>query len=499
MYCRKRNFLKKVAISLASVSALTIYLLGDQVISRDEVPTPVLDAFDQQYKNVVVRGYGLKLEEGNTYYEIESNDGDITRDILYLADGTVVEIEESIEKKDLPQAVIKTINKEYLGAVITKAELVTRNEYTGFEVKLTHASKSISLDMNSQGEIIERKVKSAIKSGNAPVTLKEFFFTSRNEAEDVDSPAVWHGPNGEHLLFATAKASHSVGVYDAQNGAFIRRLGGQGHLAGQFNRPNGISVVDNLMLVVERDNRRIQVFSLPDMVSLTSFGSEVLRNPYGLFVQKEDDGEYIVYVTDNYETAEEEVPPPDQLGDRVRVFELAVEGNVAEGELTEDRPSSIGATSGAGVLNIVESIYGDLAHNRLMIGDEYMDAPGGKNIKVYDFAGNFTGETIGDGVFQYQPEGIALYSCDDGSGYWIFTDQGKAANYFHLFDRQTLSFVGTFEGEVTLNTDGVWLSQKALPRFPQGVFYAIDNDGNVAAFSWAEIAGPLGLKTGCIE
>ena len=335
--------------------------------------------------------------------------------------------------------------------------------------------------------------------GNEIVTLKEFFFTTRIEAEDVDSPAVWHGPNDERLLFATAKASHSVGVYDAQNGAFIRRLGGRGHLAGQFNRPNGISVVDNLMLIVERDNRRIQVFSLPDMVSLTSFGSEVLRKPYGMFVQKVNEGEYIVYVTDNYETAEGEVPPPNQLGHRVRVFELGVEGNVAEGEITESRSNNICATSGSGVLNIVESIYGDPAHNRLMIADEDMDAPGGQNIKVYDFAGNFTGETIGDGIFQYQPEGIALYSCHDGSGYWIFTDQGKAANYFHLFDRQTLSFVGTFEGEVTLNTDGVWLSQKALPRFPQGVFYAIDNDRNVAAFSWAEIADALGLKTGCAE
>ncbi|MDX1636639.1 MAG: hypothetical protein R3281_01635 [Balneolaceae bacterium] len=36
------------------------------------------------------------------------------------------------------------------------------------------------------------------------VVLNEHFQTARDEDDNVDSPAVWHGPDGEHWLLATA-------------------------------------------------------------------------------------------------------------------------------------------------------------------------------------------------------------------------------------------------------------------------------------------------------
>src|SRR5690606_37374197 len=75
--------------------------------------------------------------------------------------------------------------------------------------------------------------------------VKEFFVTPLAEPENVDSPAAWHGPAGQHWLLATAKSSHSILVYDALNGTPIRRVGGQGSFPGQFNRPNGIWVIDD--------------------------------------------------------------------------------------------------------------------------------------------------------------------------------------------------------------------------------------------------------------
>jgi 3-phytase len=95
---------------------------------------------------------------------------------------------------------------------------------------------------------------------------------------------------------------------------------------------------------------------------------------------------------------------------------------------------------------------------------------------------------MGKGIFQFQAEGIALYDAGDGEGLWICTDQGKSANYFHLFDRRSLAYVGTFSGPATLNTDGIWLAQFPVgKRYPQGLFLAVHNDGNVAAFDFADI------------
>src|SRR5690606_24833069 len=103
-------------------------------------------------------------------------------------------------------------------------------------------------------------------------------------------PATWRAPDGKTWLIATGKASDQLLVYDGDSGELIRRVAGSGNAAGQLERPNGIFVVDNLVLVVERDNQRVQAFSLPDFKPLGSFGEAELQKPYGLWLMKRDAG-----------------------------------------------------------------------------------------------------------------------------------------------------------------------------------------------------------------
>jgi 3-phytase len=330
-----------------------------------------------------------------------------------------------------------------------------------------------------------------LPNADAPSTavVKEVFFTTDQTRENIDSPSSWHGNDGQHLLFATSKEAHSVNVFDAINGAMLQRIGGQGLELGQFNRPNGVTVVDDLMLVVERDNRRVQVLSIPDFKPITSFGESELDNPYGLHVEKLKAGEYHVYVTDNYETPTGEIPSDQDLGLRVRRYLLEVEGTTGEGELD----LSFGDTSGPGRLFVVESIFGDRANGNLLIADELEEKQRGRQVKVYDFEGNFTGKTFGNGLFESQVEGIALYETSETNGYWFVADQGKIRNSFHIFDRRTFQHLGTLQGERTLNTDGIWITQTPMLRFPHGALYACDNDKAISAFNLTEVFSALGL------
>lgn len=323
--------------------------------------------------------------------------------------------------------------------------------------------------------------------------VNEVFFTSRNHEENVDSTAVWMGSTGEQWLLSSTKATHSILVEDSSNGAFIRRVGGLGSQLGQFNRPNGVWVIDDLLFVVERDNRRVQVLSLPEFLAIGHFGDELLENPYGLYARSLEENLYEVYVTDNYETADESVPVNSELGRRVAVFEVEVEG-VSDGTMDFDFSRYIGETSGKGALRIVESIYGDPENGNLLIAEEDNEhATSG--FKVYDFEGRFNGAILAEGNILGQSEGIALVPGGNNSGYWICTDQGKRRNVYRVFDRKSLEFLGAFEGNYTLNTDGIWFNPvPILPRFPEGVFYAVHNDGNVAAFDWREVKQALGLK-----
>ncbi len=329
---------------------------------------------------------------------------------------------------------------------------------------------------------------SAVAATPVPV-IKELFFTTDQSRENIDSPAVWHGGEGQSWLLATSKAGHSVNVFDAVNGAMLQRVGGLGLELGQFSRPNGIWVVDDIVLVVERDNRRVQVLELPGMRPLTSFGEDELEKPYGLYVNPLGDGLYDVYVTDAYETEDESMPRDADLNKRIKRYRLEREGLTAEGEWEQ----SFGATSGMGRLFVVESIYGDPVHDHLLIAEELESGEGSQMVKVYDLAGNFSGKVFGQGVFTSQVEGIALYETSETEGYWFVADQSKSRNLFHLFDRASFEHLGTFEGERTLNTDGIWISQKPLQRFRHGVLYACENDRAVSAFCLEEVLTALSL------
>jgi 3-phytase len=335
----------------------------------------------------------------------------------------------------------------------------------------------------------KQDVDPLLANANVPhQVVAEAFVTPATPKENIDSPASWRNADGARWLIATAKATDRLVVYDGDTGARLRTVGGTGTGAGELQRPNGIAVTDNLALVVERDNHRVQVFALPSFEPLLSFGADELLQPYGLWVRKLDDG-YEVIVSDNYMSpANEDLPPPlAELGKRFKRYRLTDAG----GRWKADLAGVFGDTSEAGAIRIAESVFGDVDNDRLLLAEE--DAELGTHLREYGLDGRYRGRDIGAGLFKAQAEGMALAQCDDGRGYWIATDQFKDRSLFHVFDRVSLEYVGAFAGKRTANTDGVWLDQSANARFPQGVFYAVDDDQAVAAFDWRDIARALAL------
>lgn len=331
--------------------------------------------------------------------------------------------------------------------------------------------------------------KKPVETGVA--TIPEVYQTERDTANNVDTPAIWHNPTGVTWLLATAKETDVVLVYDASTGKKLHVFSEEGTGIGQLDRPNSIAVVGDLAVIIERDNHRVQVFELPEFRSLGFFGSDELIKPYGLSIIPGQNGSYRLFVTDNYETEDEEVPPLEELGERVHEFSFSVE----KGILSSHHVKAFGSTESDGALRVVESLMADEAYNRLIIADEDSIQ---NHLKVYDLFGNFTGKIIGEGLFKYQTEGIALYRCPENEGYWIATDQSHEENTFHVFDRKTLALVGSFRNPNTTNTDGITLTQKAFPEFDKGAFFPIHDDGNISAVSWADIASALNLNT-CME
>ncbi|GAA5077106.1 phytase [Lysobacter panacisoli] len=325
-------------------------------------------------------------------------------------------------------------------------------------------------------------------SGVAYREIAEAFITPATPADNIDSPASWRTRDGQRWLIATGKASDVLVVYDGDTGKRLRTVGGPGTALGQLQRPNGISVIDDYVLVVERDNHRVQMFQLPDFKPLLAFGGDDLKQPYGLWVRAQKDS-YEVIVSDNYMSPQnEDLPPPlAELDQRFKRYQLRRVPSGWGARLME----TFGDTTQDGAIRIAESVFGDIAHDRLLLAEE--DVATGTRLREYGLDGRYRGRDIGADLFKAQAEGMALMRCEGGAGYWIATDQFKDRSVFHVFDRVTLRHLGAFAGRKTANTDGVWLDQSADARFPQGVFYAVDDDQAVAAFDWRDIATALSL------
>ena len=104
------------------------------------------------------------------------------------------------------------------------------------------------------------------------VEIEESFITNANPESKIDSPASWQAADGNMWLYATAKSSDLLMIYDGDSGLQKGIAGASGKGPGEFKRPNGIYAIDNLLLVVERDNQRVQVLSLPALQPLGTFG-----------------------------------------------------------------------------------------------------------------------------------------------------------------------------------------------------------------------------------
>lgn len=328
---------------------------------------------------------------------------------------------------------------------------------------------------------------------DADAVIDEAWISEPVPGDELDSLAAWPTESGQVWLIATAKASHRLAVYDADTGQRLRTVGGPGTGPGQFDRPNGIAVFGDLLFVAERDNHRVQAFRLPDFEPLGSFGADVLRSPYGLWLQETGPGELELFVTDSFmaDFRTMKLPPMAELDRRVKRFHIGVDD---EGALKAELRGSFGDTGDAGALRMVESIAGDPAHHRLLIAEE--DRRVGSTLRDYTLGGQYNGHSLP--VFDADAEGIALWPCTADDGYWVAVDQ-LTPTRFRVFDRATLAPAGVFSGSVTANTDGETIYASPTPRFPAGALFALHNDVSLAAFDLRGIAAALGLREDCVR
>lgn len=289
----------------------------------------------------------------------------------------------------------------------------------------------------------------------------------------VDSLAFWEAPAAEEtLLLATAKGNGRVMVWRWPfEGPELAALQDP-HFAG--SSVNGIAVdqvAARAYVSVARPSSSIVAFALPGLQPLGALVAEPidLRSEPNLAFLTLPDGRRRLYAS---------------ADDHVYALDPA-DGSV------------LGSFATA---HAIENLVADDLAQALYFPDE----TGHRGVFAYrpdgqPFERGGAARFGGDGTFEADAEGIAIYACrgedgkDDGRGLIIVADQKGDATDFEVFDRRSWAHLGRLQLTGVRLTDGVAASSRPLPGQPAGLFAAVDNDAAVVLVGWERIARATGL------
>jgi hypothetical protein len=142
------NFVKLVSCVWCLLFASLSICAADSsaVITKEEVPEPVIAVFEKAYPGAANTKYTRKDYSGNAHYEIQFKDGEASREITYKADGGIYKsIEVYKDLSTLPEAVRDAINRDYPEAKFTRILKVDRNGTVEYMVS-TRETKGITYD-----------------------------------------------------------------------------------------------------------------------------------------------------------------------------------------------------------------------------------------------------------------------------------------------------------------------------------------------------------------
>ena len=103
---------------------------------KNALPPAVEAAFKKAYPSATIKEFSAEKEDGRMEYEIESVDGKTNRDLVYLADGTLVMAEEAIDVAAVPAPVLAALKAKYPKATVTKYEKLTKGTTVSYEMQL---------------------------------------------------------------------------------------------------------------------------------------------------------------------------------------------------------------------------------------------------------------------------------------------------------------------------------------------------------------------------
>jgi hypothetical protein len=142
------------AFSASVIFCLLVVQTQAQKIPAHEVPAIVKDAFNKTYAWKDVQ---WSKEERN--FEAEFKQGGRNISVVLNTSGDVIEVETEIRKKELPVSILHVLKRDYSTYEFEEFAKIESGGSLTYEVEVEKNEQSFDLIFNADGTLIEKKTK----------------------------------------------------------------------------------------------------------------------------------------------------------------------------------------------------------------------------------------------------------------------------------------------------------------------------------------------------
>jgi uncharacterized membrane protein YkoI len=142
---------KSILLLITATSLLNSAFGSEKPIKMKDLPPAVQKAVHEHTKGAELKGLSKEVENGKTFYEVETVVNGHSRDLLLDKTGTVVELEEEVALDSIPGLVRSAIEKKSAGGKITKVEMVTKGSSVSYEAAITKNGKKLEVAVKPDG------------------------------------------------------------------------------------------------------------------------------------------------------------------------------------------------------------------------------------------------------------------------------------------------------------------------------------------------------------
>lgn len=157
------NLLRTCLVAAVALAFSSATWADEEKVPLDKVPAKVKEAVKAKFPDAEIVAAEKEKDKDKTIYELNIKVKGQEIDVELTEDGKIISIEKTIAAKDLPKVVAEALEKKYPKAEITKAEEITKDDKTSYEMLIKVGGKKLEVVFDAQGKFIEEEDKSKDK------------------------------------------------------------------------------------------------------------------------------------------------------------------------------------------------------------------------------------------------------------------------------------------------------------------------------------------------